>query len=777
MHPDTSYHNFLQLYKTYKEIIYTLNESETRAKIIDSILRDCLGWPEKCIKREDHVASGFTDYQLLHKDICIIIIEAKKSGIYFDIPKSFTNRYYKISGVISSVTELNNAINQVHRYWVDVGCKYGAVFNGYQLVIFPAITIGKPWRDGQAILFNSIEDFINNYSMFWNILSREQVLKGSLINYLEKIKSSLSFSKILSKLHYRDELWPRNELYQFISPISKFIFSELLDETRTVILNDCYVFDKSNKYLTTDLNIFFKDSLPYFASNFKIKDVYEKASKAGSFQKEFERLSHQKFHGSLMVLLGGVGCGKSTFLLRFFKIILSNKENFLWFYVDFRDAPLKNDELEKFIIDKIQEDWEEKYEKNLSELIKNIGFNVPKVDIKLFFHKLFSLLRILKFSICLIIDNIDQHDSKLQEYIFILSSHLKEYFKTTTIVAMREETFIHSTRVGVFDAYDIPKFHISAPDFLQMIKKRISVSIALLEVDTFKMPKPKRDDIIKYFSVILSSLGRKNKQSLNIVKFIDSISVGNMRVALKMFNNFILSGNTNIKEIFDKHKPYSPYQISYHQFIKSILLGEYRYYCQDRSNIFNLFDFDTSISDSHFMSLRILNFFSENINNKSSIGRGYLSINELLTVVEQVSIQRSVLYDTLKRLSGFNLIEYDNLSRTDLEGASFVKITPSGLYYLNELIYEFFYLDSVIVDTPISETIIIDDLNNYIESISLDDRIYRTSIFIDYLVSSEDREFKEHPEFINSPFAYCRFADKIKKEWIEREPELKAKIF
>ena len=66
-------------------------------------------------------------------------------------------------------------------------------------------------------------------------------------------------------------------------------------------------------------------------------------------------------------------------------------------------------------------------------------------------------------------------------------------------------------------------------------------------------------------------------------------------------------------------------------------------------------------------------------------------------------INRDAIIDSLLRLSKFNLVEYDNLSRENIKTASYVKITAAGKYYLKKLIFEFVYIDALALDTPISD--------------------------------------------------------------------------
>ena len=83
---DDSKHNF----ENYKTNIVNFikndpNESDTRSKLIDTLLIDVLGWSEADIKREGKVESGYFDYQISAPGITFII-EAKRNFKEFSIP-------------------------------------------------------------------------------------------------------------------------------------------------------------------------------------------------------------------------------------------------------------------------------------------------------------------------------------------------------------------------------------------------------------------------------------------------------------------------------------------------------------------------------------------------------------------------------------------------------------------------------------------------------------------------------------------------------------------
>jgi len=790
--PDQCLKIFSELCLKYSDKLDQFNEADTRAKIIDFILRDCLNWDESNIKRESYANSGYIDYELRCNDICRLIIEAKKSDEYFDIPKSWNGRRYKLDGILSKDEKIMAAVRQVRAYGNDIGCKYVAVFNGHQIIVFSAVSFGKHWMDSYSMVFHSLEDIRDNFILFWGLLSFNSVINGSLIEHLEKGKSDLKFSKNLTMIHNPDESWQRNELYPYTRPISELVFSEMIEETKTEILRSCYV-DKRSNSVNWEMRGYFVDKLPHFLSKEKIKTFEESKVGAGKFQQTFQEIAYKRQQGSLIAVLGGVGSGKSTFIHRFFKIVLADEHNLLWFYIDFRSVSSNEADLGKFMYQKIAEQWRNKYKEKVSENMKELEISADVTDNEEYVKAIFSLLPTAGFNTTIIIDNVDQHDRKFQEKLFLFSNHIKDELNTITIVAIREETYMMSKKVGVLDAFNVPKFHISSPNFLIMIMKRISYSIKLLSQNNpefthilNEMLEEEKQNLIDFLKIIKSSLNpgnrtpdgkmRRNEQSYKIVRFLDNISVGDMRKALEMFNDFLVSGNTYIEEIFEKYAISGSYQISFHQFIKSIMLGDHRFYSQTHSNIMNLFDFDTSISDSHFNLLRILSYLNNRCDVGSNIGAGYIEIDTLILAGEQVSIRREVILDSLRRLVENNLVEVDTQSRSSIKNASYVKITSSGKYYLSDLIKEFVYLDLIIIDTPISDQDVFDKIRKLTIPNDLNIRLEKTRLFINYLDKSEKRELQENPEYINSDFTNHTFIEPIIEAFNEVENNIKSKF-
>src|SRR5262245_2421601 len=74
------------------------SEADTRVKMIDRVLKEVCSWPEAEISREDHVQSGFTDYQLRVRRQPFCVVEAKREGLSFVLPIGVASRSPTLDG-------------------------------------------------------------------------------------------------------------------------------------------------------------------------------------------------------------------------------------------------------------------------------------------------------------------------------------------------------------------------------------------------------------------------------------------------------------------------------------------------------------------------------------------------------------------------------------------------------------------------------------------------------------------------------------------------------
>ena len=759
MSQNESDQGFQKLEELINRVDLGLSELDTRAKIIDPLFINCLGWTEADIRRETHIHKDYLDYIFSANGFRKFVLEAKKVGQSFNIPDSFSGRYYKISGTISTDKKIVQAIEQAQQYCINSGVRYGVISNGHQYILFEAFRHGSDWRDGQCIIFRSLKDIKQNFVLFWNVLSKECIRNGSLTKYLSQEFLPMEFHRPISKLHAKDAAKTRNDMSPLLQPLIEHIFQEITDESQLEVLKKCYVTQKQYQNAGLLISRHF-DRPPDFAKKYKVKMIFESETSVGEFQELYKKseefLRTKAPRGSLIILMGGIGSGKTTFVHHFFNFVIEKPDSTLWFYVDFTKASPDPDKIEEHIFNSIIQDFERRYSDKLKEELASVSLNSIKPEPKNI-TVLFTLLTLKGYTISLVLDNVDQHSyvsPKYQERTLLIAKRLTEDLKTITILTLREESFFRSTMSGVLDALPLPVFHISSPNFEKLIRHRIDYVLDLLEKEDEEIRAttrssielgPTKEVLKMFFQIIKNSLRSNRPAGWKILRFMNDISGGDVRSALHFFATFLVSGNTDVDEMLEiehrnREQGQLGYQIPIHHIMKSIILEHSMLYSSSRSRIMNVFDVNSEHTNSHFLHLRILNYLYNRLSYQPPQGRGFVEIDSIIDEAERLLINREAIADSLKKMAHFGLVEFENQSKQGYETATYARITNTGMYYLEELVHQFPYLDLVWMDTPISDKNLVRELLRHVVELralktekDLDERFYRTESFLNYL--------------------------------------------
>lgn len=772
-----------------KNVGNNLTESDTRAKIIDPLFTKILGWNEKDITRELYAKPDYLDYLFSTGGVRRFVLEAKAIQKTFEIHSSFSGRRYKICGTISTNDRIRKAIEQTQEYCIKCGARYGIVSNGTQFIIFEAFKFSDDWRNGECVIFRSLEDIKKDFGLFWNILNKNSVIDGSLRKFISEDSVRLSYLfRPIDLIHGKNAAIARNDLSSYLQPIIDYVFADMIKEDQLDVLKKCYVFRRPYQKAGLEISRHF-DRSPGFAAKYNVASIIESYFSAGSFEDMYRKSENfmrtDATQGSLILLMGGIGCGKTTFIHHFFNFIIREPSNTLWFYINFLDAPTDPDKIEGFILEHIVKEFEEKYSCGLKEELKRLGIDSISADLKNI-TILFSFLILKGYTISLVLDNVDQHSyvsPEYQEHAFLIARNLTDTLKTITILTLREESFFKSTMSGVLDSFPLPVFHIASPNFETLIRYRIDYVLKLIEKPNEEISRilrvdinidEKREILKMFFEIVSNSFRHQRWMGEEILRFLEDISGGNMRLALYFFNIFLVSGNTDVHEMLTientarSNQDRYGYQIPIHHVIRSIILEHSRLYSSSRSRIMNVFNFDPETSNSHFLHLRILQYLCNRLSNEPAEGRGFVDIESILEEGNRIGIGRNAIASSFKALAKFGLIQFENQSKDGFERAVYVRLTNTGLYYLENLVKEFAYLDLVWMDTPITVKPIVDHLITKaieLKPFKTDEDIYdkfeRTELFLLYLKKSEEREFVDKPEFKDSDLTCTEFMPEI----------------
>jgi hypothetical protein len=361
-----------------------------------------------------------------------------------------------------------------------------------------------------------------------------------------------------------------------------------------------------------------------------------------------------------------------------------------------------------------------------------------------------------KVGIVLFIDNVDQLPPAYQSQIFLLAQRVTRTIGAVTIAALREESYYTVSMQRTFTAYTTRKFHIASPRFRQLIGKRIEYALNVLNRNPTEVREIlssgmdlHQKPLAEFLKIVEFSIFEQNR---NIARFIESICFGNMRLALQMFATFLTSGVTDVDKMLRIYQREGAYFVAFHEFIKSVMLGDRRYYSESGSPIMNVFDCGSERNSSHFTGIRILRILLEHRGEYTPQGQGYLDVGAIVMRFEDVFDNREDVVRTLNRLVARQLVETNTRSTENIAGASHVRITSAGWYYQRYLVSSFPYLDLVLQDTPLNSAALEANLRDAMWSVdNLSDRddlkiermqvrFDRVNRFLEYLSYEEEKE-------------------------------------
>lgn len=762
------------------------NEAETRHKILDSILHDFLAWPRNRVKVEEYINPGFADYVLCKENgDHLLFIEAKKEGVFFELPiphnSKETSCYLSIKKLVSNAS-IKSAMQQVRTYCFDSGCEFACITNGHEWIFFKAFEKGKRFEDSQAFVIRSLQFFVAEYTRSVNQFSFVAITENASLSSM----LASSFSKDRG-IFYPKEKIPsyahtinQNRLASTLRPVANRYFGVIGDDD-TDFMERCYVAQREYKNTFDGIHNVIQDSLSPYLENYGVQQL-DDTGKGGQLGGRITKLFKRGNQCTVLVLFGGKGAGKSTFIKR---LLHHNpprwlKEHASVAIIDLLKVPEDREVIREAIWNELvrQLDTESILSGERDELIKSLfheryavalkqdlsglkhdsdNFNLKLNDLirdwkndKLYCAKcLVDFLTFRQKGVIVVVDNTDQYSSTTQDFCFSSAQEISSKLNCISIISMREERFYDSKIHGVLDAYQNSGFHISSPKPAEVFRKRLDFATSRLSVS-------ERDN---FDSGLDSEILRDSKRYMSILKrefsndtsplnnFLSACAHGDTRLSLDLFRSFLLSGYTNVDEmILSGH-----WNFQIHQVLKPVMIPNRYFYDETLSDIPNVFQLRSNRHGSHFTSLRILRKLSRNLekNNPS-----YHAIAELRTyfaetfnMIEDFERNVDVL---LKR--GF--VEANNRLDSYSKDVDSVKITNYGLYMIRDLAYYFTYLDLICTDCGIFS----EQTCNYlieaakkeyglfnqgerVERVKV--RLDRVGIFIEYLAEEEKREREE----------------------------------
>ena len=749
------------------------NEAQTRFDLIDTMLTDCLGWERhKDVHVEKRTSEGYADY-ILSTSRNVIVFEAKKEADFFEVPKTTKPSLISIKNLIGKDNlNLESAMNQAKSYAQDQGISIAVITNGLQYIAFLASrSDGVPPMDGMAAVFTDIDQINEHFTTFWNYFSKDGMLLNNLTNILLKKANQDPPIKPATLIDDYPGAYTRNSLQADMLVLSELVLEDLTyGELEEAFIEHCYCETGAmSQYSTLARNII-KSRYEQVedTTNVQIESVSDKRGLKSDF---LEASASRR----PVILIGDVGVGKTSFI----RNLIASKDsifqqNDIALHINLGENAILSDSINTGTLTKIkdllliehsvdiyEDDFVRTvYAEDLNRLKKSIYRNLSDdkytdKELELLAgltennaeHVKKSLNHLVKrgsnkhaIKVALFLDNADQRSSLDQQAIFLVAHELSSQTLASVFVSIRPETFYLSHKEGVLKAYHPKVYTIEPPRIDLVLQRRIEFALMISkgEIEAPGLQNTvKLGNLTVMLEVMLRTLQSPREEQKRLMAMIDDMVAGNVRMAVDMIKQFLSSGHTNIGKILDIEESHpGTYYIPLHEFLKSMIYGNDKYYNPRSSLVSNLYNIRTKDPKEYFLNLILIDRLTK-LGNTKIAKQGFVSSSEIYNQLQALGylpeqIEKSIVYLIEEGMA-------ENPVNTELDDSvhalNSVRVTTKGSVYIKLTVGTFQYVDSMLVDIPIIDKHLLEEINNTFRTydLTIEERLIRSEQFVSYL--------------------------------------------
>lgn len=760
-----------------------LNEADTRHQIIDCVLHNIFEWPRPAVSCESYIDPGYADYVLLGRhDRQLLFIEAKKAGYFFNLPPKYsTQGHFRYLAVRTLLTDKDvaAAIQQVRNYCLNEGCEHAAITNGVQWIFFKTFEKSQDWRKLQAFIvedpayFNECYIEAASHFSYSAIVSRASLATlfgdspaGNRPRYFPKEKVVAYDHEVLS-----------NHLAPPMRPLIDRYFGRL-DARDAEFMDRCYV--NNREYHVSELNVkqLIDDLLSPYFRDYSVKDFFDDPD-GGAFGHRIDSSARERRTQDVIVLFGGKGSGKSTFVNR---LLYHRPPNSIKFFtkvaiVDLLECPENQEQIDDetwtqllneldadgFLIDTrevLLRLFDDRYQVALRQSLVGLpsdgeAYNLKlntlveswKADKQYCAAKLADHWKRMQKGCIVVLDNTDQFSPKNQDYSFTLAHKIASQLDCLVVISMREERFHHSRLHGTLDAFTNSGFHLSSPPPARVFARRLAYVLRILDnpTRTRKVAPELSDEQIANVKILFRIFLREfRSDDSHLQRFVRACAHGNMRLALQFFRQFVLSGYLRVDEMIEEPR----WTLQMHQVLRPMMVPYRLFYDESKSSVPNVYQIRSETMGSHFTGVRILKMLRRGTD---ALNPDYVPMSRLKAYFAETF---NMLDDAQKTLDVFlkgGVVESNNRVDEFDDSIDAVRITAFGSYICDTLAHNFSYLDLVSLDCGVHEQGTADALAAYgnkdrdlfFEGKKHDRihaRVEKVRVFLDYLQREEEIE-------------------------------------
>lgn len=648
----------------------------------------------------------FPDYVIVNSGLPLII-EVKKPG-----------------------EDIQEALREARLYCAELNSQFSHNLNPCSKIIVTTgqVTIAGFYDSSQFLLELSFDEINPSNPKFFKLseFAGKEAVFGDCEGILRKIKGDVKFFRPLSMLGgkaIQNEQLNENTFGSTLSLDFRYLFNpESYEEKKNVVLN-AYVKTKRHLRQVDPIDKIIRATLPLSISDLRrIEDTSEPVEVIKALQKRI------KLKNQLLLLVGSVGSGKSTFTDYLKEVAISEelKSETVWVSFNLNQAPLSRNEIYEWLKDQIVEklkqqkndvDFDElgnlkklyaveinSYRKTYASLLgedsKEYKLKFADEISKLKSNKDITAKAFTRY-LCsekgklfiIVLDNTDKRKLEDQLLMFEVASWLKEVYNCLVFLPLRDTTFDNFRKQPPLDTVikDFV-FRIDPPLLREVIMARIGYALREMAKTETKLSFSLPNGILVEYPTsdqgfYLASIVKSLFESVYFSRLISGIAGRDIRKGLEIFLDFCKSGHINETEILQIRMFKGQYVLPNHLISRIILRGSMKYYSEKASNVKNIFCcFPSDGGPDPFIRLSLLRWLEQNFRKTGPTKNiGYHKISNIINELISYGHSEERLLKEIDFLIKSKYIVTESQSLDYYEVEDLVSISSSGMTLLDLL--------------------------------------------------------------------------------------------
>lgn len=782
MNIDEAKKAFDELKEEWLKAIDTVEtEQDTRFQIIDLLLTQVLGWNRSDIKAEKHTNTGYIDYLVHTEGRARFVIEAKKVSKLLIDTRNPRMSYYQING--AALKSASDGITQARHYCTETGVSYAALTTGVEWIGFQAVrTDGKPPGEGKAVVFPSLDSIGDNFAAFFDLFSKYGILnelyrvrineaEGLQINYSEHLYQVVEEDKI--------KLLKKSKFANDMDAIFAEFFSSMSGDSDPEMLAKCFVGSKESK--ETDINL-------EKITRHLLNQIEVVSSEKGEQLQEQIRYAVQTHKGEFVLIIGNKGAGKSTFIDRFFTLVLDPelRHKCLVIRIDLADSGGDSESIVAWLLERLREKLESEMFKNNTPTYEELEgvfyreyqrwmfgeykylYITDKNNFKIKFgehiakrisdHPDKYVMYLLENAIksrglmpCLVFDNTDHFPPQFQERVFLFAQSFHRNIFSFIICPITDRTIWQLSKEGPFQSYPTRSFFLPIPPTKEILSKRVKFINQKLEDEKqekgqYFLKKGIKLQIadIKAFAACIENILINTEY---IARMIGWLSNHDIRRSLMISHRIVISPFIALEDLV---KTYISKQVCYVpqiQIKKSLILGNYDHFsCKNSEFVLDIFTVKPDQVTSPLMKPSLLRLLIDKDNQNQNPEDAYIRVEDIINYFEPAGLQKPVIKNHLRELLSFRLVLPYDPTDQDIYEDQRLRISHSGKIHFEFMLNEDSYVSYMALVTPVRSYEIVAEIREIMETkLGKQEWLRIISTFVNYCIK-QDKLFVSLPK-------------------------------